>query len=171
MASTPFLLSHTYRPADPRWPILFRAWTPALLLTSLIALESTRIFGSDHTSAPLHAIAHRLAGAAADSHWLTLHHYSRKAGHFLGFVFLSYAFFRGFRLTLRPTTLRHYPHAPALLAVAAAFLAASADELHQHFLPNRTGRISDVVLDTAAAMTLQAALFAIARFSRSSNPR
>ena len=53
------------------------------------------------------------------------------------------------------------------IAVAATILVASADEFHQTFLPNRTGSLSDVLLDTAGALTLQLTLFLILHFNRS----
>jgi VanZ family protein len=40
---------------------------------------------------------------------------------------------------------------------------ASMDELHQSYIPSRTGRWQDVVLDSAAALTLQIFLFLILR--------
>jgi VanZ family protein len=56
------------------------------------------------------------------------------------------------------------------MALAATFLIATADEIHQTFLPNRTGCFSDVLLDTAGAAAFQAmlllALFAASRFRR-----
>jgi VanZ family protein len=124
-----------------------------------LALESTAAFGSDHTSAPLHTLFHFLFGSSIDRHWAYTHHLLRKTGHFAGYGMLSLVFFRGFRLTLRNTALRlHSALASHSLAIAATFLIACADEIHQSFLPNRTGCFSDVLLDTAGALTLQALL-------------
>jgi VanZ family protein len=38
-------------------------------------------------------------------------------------------------------------------------LVASMDEWHQTFLPSRTGAISDVMLDSCAALTAQVLIF------------
>jgi VanZ family protein len=38
-------------------------------------------------------------------------------------------------------------------------LVASLDEWHQTFLPSRTGAISDVMLDSSAALTAQVLIF------------
>jgi VanZ family protein len=139
---------------------LLRAWLPALAFVCLFAAESTRFLGSDHTSAPLHAVAHALVGSTADHNWGELHHLIRKTGHFLGYGVLSLVFYRGFRLTVRRRsdrlTLPLHHHA---LAIFATFLIASADEIHQTFLPNRSGKLSDVLLDTAGAVALQILIF------------
>jgi VanZ family protein len=37
------------------------------------------------------------------------------------------------------------------LALAGTALVASSDELHQTFLPNRTGSVRDVMIDGAGA--------------------
>jgi VanZ family protein len=159
MSSTPFLLPNSFGGASFRWPATLRAWLPVLLFTSLLALESTASFGSDHTSAPLHTLFHFLFGSAIDRHWAYTHHLLRKTGHFAGYGMMSLVFFRGFRLTLRNTALRlHRSLASHALAIAATFLIACVDEIHQSFLPNRTGCFSDVLLDTFGALTMQLAL-------------
>jgi VanZ family protein len=42
-------------------------------------------------------------------------------------------------------------------------VVASLDEFHQSFIPSRTGRWQDVVLDSAAALGLQILLYVILR--------
>ena len=122
----------------------------------MIALESTKVFGSDHTSAPLHNLLHSIFGAAIDPDWNHIHHLIRKAGHFTGYGMLSLVCFRGFHHSLRSHSNKLAAQILAhTLAIAAAFAIAGADELHQCFLPNRTGCFADVLLDTAGALTLQ----------------
>jgi VanZ family protein len=159
MSSAPFLLPNSFRGASFRWPAFFQAWLPVLLLTCAVALESTAAFGSDHTSAPLHHFFQLLFGSTVDRHWSHTHHMLRKTGHFAGYGMISLVFYRGFRLTLRNTATRlHSGLASHALAIAATFLIAGADEIHQCFLPNRTGCFADVLLDTAGALALQLAL-------------
>jgi len=55
-------------------------------------------------------------------------------------------------------SIRAHQWTSRAMAVATVFLVATADEIHQTFLPNRTGCFSDVVLDTAGAASLQLAL-------------
>lgn len=87
-----------------------------------------------------------------------LHHLLRKAGHFAGYGILSLALYRGFRLTLFNIFGFNGKRISHTLAIAATFLVAGADEIHQAFLPNRTGCFRDVLLDTAGAVALQLAL-------------
>jgi VanZ family protein len=42
-------------------------------------------------------------------------------------------------------------------------LVASMDEWHQTYLPSRTGAISDVMLDSSAALTAQIVIFLFLR--------
>jgi VanZ family protein len=164
MSSAPFLLPNSFRGASFRWPTTLQAWLPALLFTFVLALESTAAFGSDHTSAPLHHLFQLLFGSAIDRHWSYTHHMIRKTGHFAGYGMMSLILFRGFRLTLRNTAIRlHSALASHILAIAATFLIAGADEIHQSFLPNRTGCFSDVLLDTTGALVVQLVLVLILR--------
>jgi VanZ family protein len=167
MASTPaipFSFSNSYRPANQCWPILFEAWLPILLFTVVFAVESTAKFGSNHTSAPLYSLFHSLFGSSIDPRWSEIHHAIRKIGHFSGYGLFSLVCFRGIRKSmpllrncqLTVQTQQSIGHG---LAIAAVFLVASADEIHQTFLPNRTGCFADVLLDTAGAVVLQAVLF------------
>ncbi|MEO8726849.1 MAG: VanZ family protein, partial [Acidobacteriaceae bacterium] len=84
----------------------------------------------------------------------------RKSGHFIGYGVLGVLFVRAWLLTTRSTLEGHPPIARALvLGLFCTFLVASADELHQHFLPGRTGAVHDVALDMLGAALL-ASLFA-----------
>jgi VanZ family protein len=42
-------------------------------------------------------------------------------------------------------------------------LVASLDEWHQTFIPSRTGSVRDVILDSAAALVAQIAIFILVR--------
>jgi VanZ family protein len=79
----------------------------------------------------------------------------------VGYFVLSVLLFRAWKATLR---------LPALWALrwsAVAFfmsaLVASMDEWHQTYLPSRTGAISDVLLDSSAALTAQIVIFLFLR--------
>jgi VanZ family protein len=47
-----------------------------------------------------------------------------------------------------------------LLAMLATIVTASLDEIHQTFIPSRTGRWQDVVIDSSGAVLIQVALYA-----------
>jgi VanZ family protein len=162
MSSAPFLLPHSYRPDNPLWSNAFKAWIPVLLCACVFAIESTATFGTDHTSGPLHSAYQAITGESGYANWSYVHHIIRKVGHFSGYGILSLVCFRGFWLTLRnsSTRMRRVLGSHGLAILATAFVA-SCDEIHQSFLPNRTGTFSDVVLDTTGATCLQLALFLV----------
>jgi len=117
----------------------------------VFAAESQARFGSDHTSQPLHNLFQALFGNVIDQNWDALHHLIRKTGHFLAYGTLGLLCFRSLYHTQRYRFSTLSLHS---LAMAATFLVASADEIHQCYLPNRTGTFTDVLLDCAGAATL-----------------
>ena len=154
-----------YRTIKANQPFLVQAWLPALLFAIFFFLASTASFGSDHTSRPLHTLMHLLFGSSGlaqsiDRNWSHWHHILRKTGHFVAYGVFSLVCFRGLCITLR-TRVSQSPLRDHALAVAAVFLVAGADELHQSFVPNRTGCFSDVLLDTAGAFAAQLALWLV----------
>ena len=166
MATTPLTFLSTYNTPTSRLSANLQTWLPVLLCANIFVIESTAAFGADQTSAPLHHFFQLILGAAVDHDWSSLHHIIRKTGHFSGYGLFSLVCFRGFWLSLRKSTGRFRRGsarqlASHALAIAVTFLVAGADELHQTFLPNRTGMFSDVLLDTSGAITLQFALFLI----------
>ncbi|MGB7583883.1 MAG: VanZ family protein, partial [Terriglobales bacterium] len=85
------------------------------------------------------------------------HHYIRKTGHFVGYFILSVLLFRAWKATLRlpqPWALRW-----AGIAFFMSAVVASLDEWHQSFEPLRTALVSDVVLDSTAALIAQIVIF------------
>ena len=136
-----------------------RTWLPVLAFTMVFAVESTPYLGADRTSAPLQRIAEAVFGYNACVHWDMIHHIIRKTGHFMGFGIFSLICFRSFWMTWQ-NVARHLRQLLAYgFAILATFLVAGADELHQSFLPNRTGQFSDVLLDCCGAATLCFVLF------------
>lgn len=140
-----------------------RIWLPVVLWIGVIALESTALFGADKTSGPLRWLYQSVFGPVSNGQWDVIHHYIRKTGHFLGYGMIGLAWLRAWWMTL--------PRSPfivnAILAVFGTGLVASADELHQSFLPNRTGLPSDVLLDCCGAIVLQLAVYIVIRAFRS----
>ena len=122
----------------------------------LIAIESTNYLSSVNTGRILYPILHFLFGLDWPR-FKIWHHYIRKTGHVVGYFILSVLWFRAWRATLRSPswwTLRW-----AAIAFFLSVLVASLDEWHQSFLPSRTGKFSDVVLDSSAAAAAQILIF------------
>lgn len=143
-----------------------KAWIAAVLWLIVIAIESTAWLSSEHTSRILYPIFHFLFGMDRESFapWNFLF---RKTGHVVGYGFLSFLLFRAWRETL-PAFTRLGKNAQwtvrwSAIAVAGTALVASLDEWHQTFIPSRTGRWQDVVLDTCAGLATQFLIFFFCR--------
>jgi len=139
-----------------------RAWSPVLGFSLIFVVESSSFLGSDHTSAPLQRVAEAIFGYEIGIYWETIHHIIRKTGHFMAYGVFSLICLRGFWIVLgsAATELRRKLRAHGL-AVLVTFLVASADEIHQSFLPNRDGQFSDVLLDTCGAVVLGLVFFLV----------
>jgi VanZ family protein len=138
------------------------AWLPVAIGIAIIMLESTELFGSDHTSHPLRQLFEAIFGPVSDARWELVHHLIRKSGHFIGYGLLALAWLRAWWMTL--------PHSvflqDAMLALLGTATTASADEYHQSFLPNRTSSIWDVLLDCCGAIAMQLIVYVFMRIFR-----
>ena len=139
-----------------------RAWLPVVLGVGVIALESTVLFSAQLTSGPLRMLYQALFGPVGDSDWAQIHFMIRKSGHFLGYGLLALVWLRAWWLTLPKSVFL----TDALLALLGTALTASADELHQSFLPSRTGTPWDVLIDCSGAITLQLVVYVGMRIFR-----
>lgn len=131
----------------------------------MIVIESSADFGADHTSGPLRWVWEHLFGQVANARWEILHHYIRKTGHFVGYGTMGLLWLRAWWMSLPRTVLL----LDATLALLGTALVASLDELHQSFLPNRTGIPSDVILDCSGAVVLLLLLFVLRALRRKRN--
>lgn len=139
-----------------------RAWLPVLLAIAVIATESTKYLGSDETSGPFRAIYQFLFGPVNNAAWGEIHYVIRKTGHFIGYGLVGLTLLRAWWRTLR----RYSFFRNALLALLGTALIASSDEIHQTFLPNRTGMASDVLIDCTGALTQLLLVYVILRLFR-----
>ena len=96
-------------------------------------------------------------GPVTNARWELLHHHIRKMGHFAGYGTMGMVWLRAWWMSL--------PRAAfvldAFLALLGTAAVASLDELHQSFLPNRTGIPSDVLLDCSGAVVLLLVFFSV----------
>lgn len=138
------------------------AWLPVAIGAGVIALESTELFGANHTSGPLRWLFEILFGAVGNARWEVIHHLIRKSGHFFGYGAIGLVWLRAWWMTLPRSRFLH----DAFLALLGTALVASCDEWHQTFLPNRTGSPWDVLLDCCGAIVLQLAVYIYLRLMR-----
>lgn len=137
---------------------ILKTWTAAILWLVVIAIESTAYLSSHNTSRILYPIFHFLFGMdwVRFEYW---HFYMRKGGHVVGYGILSFLLFRAWRATLPSATHANWMLAWSAAGVLGTAIVASLDEWHQSFIPSRTGRWQDAVLDTCAGIATQFLIF------------
>ena len=141
---------------------VLKAWIAAILWLIVIAIESTSLMSAHHTGRILYPVLHALFGLDWEQfeQW---HFFIRKGGHVFGYGLLSILLFRAWRETLPAVNNPAWTFRWARIAVLGTALVATLDEWHQSFLPSRTGRWEDVVLDTSAGIAAQILLFAVSK--------
>ena len=134
-----------------------RIWWPVVVALIVIAIESTNTFSSQNTSGWIRPWVERFVGHINDQVWAVGHHLARKTGHFTGYGGLALTLLRAWLYTLglnEELTLGGWRWASVWRAVVGTAIVASLDEIHQAFIPSRTGAFSDVVLDTVGGAAL-----------------
>jgi VanZ family protein len=76
-----------------------------------------------------------------------IHYVVRKCAHLTEYAILALLFWRAIRQPRRDDP-RPWRWDEAGLALSLVFLYAASDELHQVFVPDRTGMVSDVFVDS-----------------------
>lgn len=137
---------------------VLKAWIAAILWLIVIAIESTAVLSASNTSRILYPMLHFLFGLNWEQfhQW---HFYIRKGGHVVGYAILSILLFRAWRATLPAMSNTKWAVRWATIALLGTAIVASLDEWHQSFIPSRTGRWQDVVLDTSAGLAAQIMIF------------
>jgi VanZ family protein len=133
---------------------LLKAWIAAILWLIVIAIESTAMLSAHNTSRILYPILHFLFGMDL-KHFEFWHFFIRKSGHVVGYAILSILLFRAWRATLPAMNDAKWTMRWASIAILGTAIVASLDEWHQSFIPSRTGKWQDVVLDTCAGIAAQ----------------
>lgn len=150
----------------------------------LIRIESTTALSGAHTGRWILAVA-RLLSIHVSANQLEIANFAlRKLGHVTGYAMLSFLAFRAMRGTflflkfgfagwrsshayeplrrMGQRALWQWPWAVVGFAVAA--ITAIADELHQMYLPGRTGTPRDMLIDITAALAAQILTYLTARW-------
>jgi len=122
----------------------------------VIAIESTQYLSAAYTGRILYPILHFLLGLDR-ARFMIWHYYIRKTGHFVGYFVLSVLLFRAWQATLPLPSIWALRWAGIAFFMSA--LVASLDEWHQSYIPSRTGAVSDVILDSVAALVAQIVIF------------
>ena len=139
---------------------IFWNWMAVLIWLVVILLESTATMSSENTGHMLAAVLNLVFGHVSSAHVATVNAVLRKTGHFVGYAVLSLLVFRA----LHTASERLLVWRAAAAAILFTAVVASLDEWHQMFLPSRSGRVHDVVLDTLGALCMQVVVLAVVRF-------
>ncbi|MCG3149506.1 MAG: hypothetical protein PCFJNLEI_02969 [Verrucomicrobiae bacterium] len=92
--------------------------------------------------------------------------YGDKLGHWIEYSVLAWWCARAF------ANAHRFPLAQAcLLALFVAALYGATDELHQHFVPDRTADVQDWLMDTLGAAAATAAYYAYESYRRAKTNR
>jgi VanZ family protein len=137
---------------------VLKAWIAAILWLIVIAIESSALLSAHNTGRVLYPMLHFLFGLDWE-HFEDWHFLIRKTGHVVGYGTLSILLFRAWRATLPAMSNVKWTPRWATIAILGTALVASLDEWHQSFIPSRTGRWQDVVLDTCAGFAAQIIIF------------
>ena len=151
----------------PSFRALVRNWWMVIVWLGVIRLESTDMASAANTTGVLYKVILIVAPHVAPSFVSQLDEVLRKTGHFLGYGILSALVFLALRNTHRDRVraLLQRPWGIYLrdlwrlewvfIGMLVTVVTASYDEIHQTFIPSRTGRWQDVVLDTCGAAVVQ----------------
>jgi VanZ family protein len=159
--------------------MIARNWWSVAAWLGVIRLESTSYASAGNTFRLLYHLFYSVFGRVDPQFVFELDHVLRKSGHFIGYAILSGLTFLALRNTHRDrmrddlqrswgTRLGDWWQVEwALIAMLLTAVTASLDEIHQTFLPSRSGRWQDVVLDTSGAFALQLVIYLLCqlRFS------
>ena len=157
-------------------------WWPVGVWLVIIRLESTNYASSANTGRLLSGVLDALFGNVDPQAMESFNAVARKSGHFLGYAILSLLVFLALKYTnrarLMPVLSRRWGAVLrdlwqwdwAVVAVLFTLVTAAFDEMHQAFLPSRTGRWQDVALDTSGALLMQLVVYARAARSNHLQP-
>ncbi len=165
----------------PPFKLLAKDWWPVLVWLAIIRLESTDYASAGNTFSLLYRACTMIFGRIDVRILFEINEVLRKSGHFIGYAILSALVFLALKLTYRdrmkPLLQRswgiylrdRWQFDWALIAVLFTLITAAWDEIHQTFLPSRTGRWQDVAIDTSGAVVMQLLLYQLAAYAMSRN--
>lgn len=124
-----------------------RFWLPVLIWMAVMFGASADSHSYEHSSRILIPLLRWLFPHMPESEMETIHHLSRKCCHLVEYAILGLLVFRALRHSQNRLPAWSWPRVVGALLII--FLYASSDEFHQRFVPTRTSKFSDVLIDTA----------------------
>ena len=130
------------------WNRLAR-YAPLVFWLGFISFASTSGFSADNTSRFIRPLLRWLFPKRSEGELDGLHFLIRKTGHFLEYACLAFLAQRAFTGSSRAFIKRRWFE----LALILVLLNSLVDELHQSFVPSRTGSIYDSMIDVAGGLS------------------
>lgn len=146
-----------------------------LVWLGVIRLESTDWASASHTSVWLYNVISLVNRDVAPSLVDEFNTVLRKTGHFIGYGILGVLVFLALRNTNRDRLLAFLRRPWGIyvrdlwraewvsIAILFTVVTASYDEIHQTFIPSRTGRWQDVLIDTGGAAVFQIGVYLLSK--------
>jgi VanZ family protein len=138
-----------------------RYWLPPLAWMALIWSVSSDVGSTDHSAGFVTWIASVLLPWATADQVRLVHLVIRKVGHLIEYAILAALWFQTLYSGRRLPSM-----SSALAALAISVAWAIVDEVHQSFVPSRTGSSLDVILDSTGATLALLILFTRLSISR-----
>ena len=133
-----------------------KCWLPPLFWAGVVSIFSSDSFSSDKTSPIFLPFFQWLLPHATPELIHSFHFLIRKLGHFTEFFVLALLLYRALRGGRRP----HWQWRVAAWTLSVVLLYSVADEVHQRFVPSRSGAWSDSLLDFFGGCGAVALLYA-----------
>ena len=141
----------------PKFRAFLKYWLPPLIWMVVIFSASADSKSADHSSRYFEPLLRWLFPRMSPELVGQIHYGFRKCCHLAEYAVLALLLWRAIRRTagnnLRRSAAQKcgtsgWKWAEAGLALSVVFLYGASDEIHQAFVPDRTGQISDVLVDT-----------------------
>lgn len=142
-------------------------WWPSLINIGIVSLESTDNWSAANTRDRYYDWFVRHIAYVNWEMWGVINIELRKAGHFVGYGVICLIFYSCWARTLvlrGGESFARLRRRRGIGALLFTFLLASADEIHQSFIPSRTGAFHDVLLDTFGGFVLLMLWFGVQSF-------
>lgn len=135
----------------PKLRAFLKYWLPVLIWMAVIFTGSGDPHSYEHSSRFVEPFLRWLFPRMTQEHIETIHLYIRKCGHLTEYAVLALLLWRALRRPVKNDP-RPWIWREARLALGIVMLYAATDEFHQLFVPERTGLVSDVFIDTAGGV-------------------
>jgi VanZ family protein len=149
----------------PNIRAFFKYWLPPLAWMAVIFTASSDTKSFEHSSRILAPLLHWLFPHISDDTVYLIVLTARKCAHLIEYAVLALLFWRALWKPAKNIP-RPWNWHEAEVVLLGVILYAMGDEIHQIFVPSRTPRIYDVVIDTTGAAAALLALWIVGHWRK-----